>query len=80
MKTNCWGSLLKVIDVGKGLNFIHLSLLDIVRYSESSSTVSVGQEMKETRLTVNTVPHRTAGKAWAAQPLILSTRLLMIIR
>ena len=50
------------------------------RYSESSSTASVGQEMKETRLTVNTVHHRTAGKAWAVQPLILSTRLLMIIR
>ena len=79
MKTKCWGSLLKVIHVGKGL-IIHLSLLDIVRYSESSSTASVGQEMKETRLTVNTVHHRTAGKAWAVQPPILSTRLLMIVR
>ena len=41
---------------------------------------SVGQEERETRLTVNTVPLQTAGKASEEREPITCTRLLMTIR
>ena len=41
---------------------------------------SVGQGARETRLTVNTVPLQTAGKAWGEHEPITCTRLLMTIR